>query len=462
MQNVEIIDLPYQSSAEDLFASIRHLPDAIWLDSGRPAYSNSQFDIITASPSVVLETRGKETQIITATSTTISNENPFNLCEQLFSSLKRTVSHYDDYPFIGGMAGYFGYDLGQPVRDQPPKLDSLPDMRIGRYQWALVLDHFSKKSWLFFNTDCLSSLKKEVIKCINSKSQNIDKKVKTVYRNFIATTKKDCYLSAVAKAKNYILAGDCYQVNYAQHFSAEFKADNWDLYKELRRSLPAPYSCYYQLGNSKQAILSFSPERFIKLDGNKVETKPIKGTIRRGVTKQDDILQIKKLINSKKDKAENLMIVDLLRNDLGKSCIPGSIQTPKLFELESFENVHHLVSTVTGVIRKNETPVSLLRHCFPGGSITGAPKKRAMEIINEIEACKRSVYCGSIGYISITGKMDTNIAIRTLISDGENLHCWGGGGIVADSNATDEYQETFDKISLLIKSNTTQEIDSQP
>ena len=156
------------------------------------------------------------------------------------------------------------------------------------------------------------------------------------------------------------------------------------------------------------------------------------------------------------------MIVDLLRNDLGKSCIPGSIQTPKLFELESFENVHHLVSTVTGVIRKNETPVSLLRHCFPGGSITGAPKKRAMEIINEIEACKRSVYCGSIGYISITGKMDTNIAIRTLISDGENLHCWGGGGIVADSNATDEYQETFDKISLLIKSNTTQEIDSQP
>ena len=462
MQNVEIIDLPYQSSAEDLFASIRHLPDAIWLDSGRPAYSNSQFDIITASPSVVLETRGKETQIITATSTTISNENPFNLCEQLFSSLKKTVPHYDDYPFIGGMAGYFGYDLGQPVRDQPPKLDSLPDMRIGRYQWALVLDHFSKKSWLFFNTDCLSSLKKEVINCINSKSQNIDKKVKTVYRNFIATTKKDCYLSAVAKAKNYILAGDCYQVNYAQHFSAEFKADNWDLYKELRRSLPAPYSCYYQLGNSKQAILSFSPERFIKLDGNKVETKPIKGTIRRGVTKQDDILQIKKLINSKKDKAENLMIVDLLRNDLGKSCIPGSIQTPKLFELESFENVHHLVSTVTGVIRKNETPVSLLRHCFPGGSITGAPKKRAMEIINEIEACKRSVYCGSIGYISITGKMDTNIAIRTLISDGENLHCWGGGGIVADSNATDEYQETFDKISLLIKSNTTQEIDSQP
>ena len=142
MQNVEIIDLPYQSSAEDLFASIRHLPDAIWLDSGRPAYSNSQFDIITASPSVVLETRGKETQIITATSTTISNENPFNLCEQLFSSLKKTVPHYDDYPFIGGMAGYFGYDLGQPVRDQPPKLDSLPDMRIGRYQWALVLDHF--------------------------------------------------------------------------------------------------------------------------------------------------------------------------------------------------------------------------------------------------------------------------------------------------------------------------------
>ena len=462
MQNVEIINLPYQQSAEDLFASIRHLPDAIWLDAGRPAYSSSQFDIITASPSVVLETRGKETQIITTQSTTISSENPFDLCEQLFLSLKKTGLHYDDYPFIGGLAGYFGYDLGQPMRDQPPKLDSLPDMRIGHYQWALVLDHFSKKSWLFFNADCLSSLRKEVIKCINNKSQDICKKEKNIYRNFISTTKKDCYMSAIAKVKNYILAGDCYQVNYAQHFSAEFKADNWELYKELRRSLPAPYSCYYQLGDSKQAILSFSPERFIKLDGNKVETKPIKGTIRRGVTEKDDILQITKLINSKKDKAENLMIVDLLRNDLGKSCIPGSIQTPRLFEIESFENVHHLVSTITGLIRKNETPISLLRRCFPGGSITGAPKKRAMEIIDELESCKRSVYCGSIGYISITGKMDTSIAIRTLISDGERLHCWGGGGIVADSNAADEYQEIFDKISLLIKSNTIQETNNRP
>ena len=146
------------------------------------------------------------------------------------------------------------------------------------------------------------------------------------------------------------------------------------------------------------------------------------------------------------------MIVDLLRNDLGKNCKLGSIKARKLFELQSFENVHHLVSTITGVLRKDKTPISLLRDCFPGGSITGAPKKRAMELINELESCKRSVYCGSIGYISANGRMDTNIAIRTILSDGDNMHCWGGGGIVADSNAEDEYQEILDKVGLLIKS----------
>ena len=238
--------------------------------------------------------------------------------------------------------------------------------------------------------------------------------------------------------------------------------DSWKLYKELRKNLPAPYSCYYQLGNTKQAILSFSPERFIKLHGDKVETKPIKGTARRGNDNKSDILQAKGLINSEKNKAENLMIVDLLRNDLGKSCIPGTIKTPKLFELQSFKNVHHLVSTVTGTIRKDQTALSLLRGCFPGGSITGAPKKRAMEIIDELEPCQRSVYCGTIGYISTAGRMDTNIAIRTLVIDGDNIHCWGGGGIVADSNAEDEYQEIFDKIEPLITSNSKQKKAEQP
>jgi len=461
MQKVEIIDLPYQQNPESLFASVRHLPDALWLDSGYPASSSSQFDIITAHPSITLETIGCVTTTVSLEGTKTSTEEPFSLCEQLFSS-KKTDSTYNDYPFAGGIAGYFGYDLGRKDNSALPKLDSLPDMRIGYYQWAIILDHFSKKSTILFNYDCPLGLKKEVLKCIHNRTQNTVKKEENYNIDLFKTTQKKHYLSSVAKVKDYILAGDCYQVNYAQHFSAKLKVDSWKLYKELRKNLPAPYSCYYQLGNTKQAILSFSPERFIKLHGDKVETKPIKGTARRGNDNKSDILQAKGLINSEKNKAENLMIVDLLRNDLGKSCIPGTIKTPKLFELQSFKNVHHLVSTVTGTIRKDQTALSLLRGCFPGGSITGAPKKRAMEIIDELEPCQRSVYCGTIGYISTAGRMDTNIAIRTLVIDGDNIHCWGGGGIVADSNAEDEYQEIFDKIEPLITSNSKQKKAEQP
>ena len=202
-------------------------------------------------------------------------------------------------------------------------------------------------------------------------------------------------------------------------------------------------------------MLSLSPERFIKADiGNNqitVETKPIKGTVLRGSTVEQDQNNAIKLLNSTKDRAENLMIVDLLRNDLGKNCEPGSIRVPELFSLESFPNVHHLVSTVTGVLRSDRSVIDLLRDSFPGGSITGAPKKRAMEIIEQLEPVKRSLYCGSIGYISASNNMDTNIAIRTLIADGDSLHCWGGGGIVADSDADKEFEDSMNKIRLLLQ-----------
>lgn len=264
---------------------------------------------------------------------------------------------------------------------------------------------------------------------------------------------REAYLDAVSHIKAYIGQGDCYQVNLARHFSAKYQGDSWHLYRILRRILPSPHSCYYQFGERNQAVLSFSPERFLKLSAGQVETKPIKGTARRGRTVEEDQQNAIELMNSTKNRAENLMIVDLLRNDLGKTCQPGSIRVPKLFALESFPNVHHLVSTVTGKLRDGESPLSLLRGCFPGGSITGAPKKRAMEIIETLETCRRSVYCGSIGYISSTGRMDTNIAIRTILADGDRLHCWGGGGIVADSNAESEFQEILDKIRVLIEPN---------
>ena len=252
-------------------------------------------------------------------------------------------------------------------------------------------------------------------------------------------------LFAISKA---IGSGDCYQTNFTQHFSAQFSGDLWPAYIALRQALGSPYSVFWQWRD--QGLLCLSPERFIKLTDNQAETKPIKGTIKRGETPEDDQQAAQALVASAKDRAENLMIVDRLRNDLGRNCQPGSIRVPKLFELESFPNVHHLVSTVTGVLADSSTPLDLLRDSFPGGSITGAPKKRAMEIIEQLEPVRRSVYCGSIGYISANQNMDTNIAIRTLIADGETLHCWGGGGIVADSEESQEYQESIDKIRALL------------
>lgn len=454
MSQVEIIDYPYRSNAEPLFAAIRHMPDAIWLDSGKPRSLYGRFDIITAQPSQILNTVGNTTQIIDAHGVSISQEDPFTLCEQLLASQGTVDSRFNHYPFVGGLAGYFGYDLGRQINSQAKallKLDTLPDMRVGNYGWALVLNHSAQKAWLFFRDNCPQPLRNEVRQCLKQIPDVSQHEQKHQLQQFAGSIHKDDYLEGIASIKRYIEAGDCYQVNLAQHFSAAFDGDNWELYRHLRRVLPSPYSCFYQWGDQGEAILSLSPERFLKLSMGQVETKPIKGTIRRGATLEDDQQNAITLMNSQKDRAENLMIVDLLRNDLGKTCEPGSIRVPKLFALESFPNVHHLVSTVTGTLKKGESPLTLLKGCFPGGSITGAPKKRAMEIIEELESCRRSVYCGSMGYISITGRMDTNIAIRTLIADGSHLHCWGGGGIVADSNAESEYQESLDKIRTLIQ-----------
>jgi len=201
---------------------------------------------------------------------------------------------------------------------------------------------------------------------------------------------------------------------------------------------------------SEGAILSHSPERFLKIEGRLVETRPIKGTIPRGSTPEQDRINAEQLSISSKDRAENLMIVDLLRNDLSKSCELGSVTAPNLFEIESYANVHHLVSQVSGHLRPDCTPAQLLKGCFPGGSITGAPKFRAMEIIDELERTDRSVYCGAIGYISSNGRMDSSIAIRTVVCDRENIYCWGGGGVVADSTPAGEYQESLDKIQVLL------------
>ena len=451
MHSITLQDIPYRPDSETLFAVLRDLPDAIWLDSGKPRSLQGRFDIISASPDALIETRGELSTLTDSEGSHTSTEDPFTLVQQLLAPMIDIDPGLSVHPFVGGVMGYFGYDLGRRLVDIPDRTKTvadLPDMRVGRYLWSLVINHSTQQSQLLFHELCPSALMQDVIQRLSNLDRKTSESKFCLTGPFKPTLSPDQYSQSIASIKDYIASGDCYQTNFTQHFSADYRGDLWLAYLALREAAPSPYSAFWQWQD--RALLSISPERFLKCSLGNVETKPIKGTLLRGKTVEEDQDNAVKLLNSDKDRAENLMIVDLLRNDLGKNCEPGSIRVPKLFALESFPNVHHLVSTVTGVLAEGSGPIDLLRGCFPGGSITGAPKKRAMEIIEELEPVKRSVYCGSIGYISATGRMDTNIAIRTVVADGTTLHCWGGGGIVADSQADSEYQESINKIQLLM------------
>lgn len=458
-----IVDFPYREDGEALFEAIGDLPDPVWLDSGKPRSLQGRFDIISAAPLAGLQSNKSEIPLSATFTTLAPGDHPFQEAEQLIREIGAVAHDSTNLPFNGGLIGYFSYPLGERLilnknsgpRQPPQRQITVPDMRLGFYAWALILNHQTRKAWLVFHPACGKTLRQDVICRFNSvpePGQQQDNRDPgsdfSLLAPFTASITGDDYRHKLQRIRAYIEAGDCYQVNFTQHFSTAYEGDPWQAYRRLRRALPSPFSAYLSWDN--QALLSLSPERFIKLSGRQAETRPIKGTSARGSTMAQDRERAVALMNSAKDRAENLMIVDLLRNDLGKSCVPGSIRVPGLFQLQSFANVHHLVSTVTGTLAGDKSALDLLAACFPGGSITGAPKKRAMEIIRELEPVERSVYCGSIGYISACGHMDSNIAIRIMVADGKQLHCWGGGGIVADSNADSEYRESLTKIQLLM------------
>ena len=257
------------------------------------------------------------------------------------------------------------------------------------------------------------------------------------------------YLDEVAKVREYIFAGDIFQANLSQRFEAPCAEPPWPFYRRLRAHNPAPFAAFMELPGA--AIVSASPERFLHVDpSGHVETRPIKGTRARGFGPEHDAALGQALTESAKDRAENLMIVDLMRNDLSRVCTPGSVRVSELFSLERYATVHHLVSTVVGDLSPGTDALDALRQAFPGGSITGAPKLRAMEIIAECEPSRRGVYCGSIGYWSVTGALDTNIAIRTAVMRDGRIYFSAGGGIVADSDPEQEYRETLDKARATI------------
>ncbi|SHL86433.1 aminodeoxychorismate synthase component I [Phytopseudomonas punonensis] len=435
--------LPYQADPAVYFQSVRQAPGAVLLDAGRPAASRGRYDLLSAWPLVELAPLPEE-----------AGAAFFGrLRDQLASLGRAELPAGNDLPFAGGLLGYLAYDFGRRIEALPEQARDdlgLGDAVFGLYAWALISDHQAQTSQLVFHPSLPGGEQARLLALFKCPPAEASQPLPfALLERFHGDIEKDQYKAAIARIQAYIGAGDCYQVNYAQRFQARYQGDPWQAYVALRAACPTPFSGYLTLPGGG-AVLSLSPERFIRVSQGQVETRPIKGTQPRGRDEREDAHNAQVLLASTKDRAENLMIVDLLRNDLGRTCRTGSVRVPELFALESYPNVHHLVSAVTGELAAGKDALDLLLGAFPGGSITGAPKIRAMQIIDELEPTRRGLYCGSLLYLDVRGEMDSSIAIRSLLAKDGTISCWGGGGIVADSVWQAEYQESITKVRVLL------------
>lgn len=435
---IYIEELPYRQDSCDWLEHLRGLPELLFLDSCFPHSRQGRFDILLADPIERLHFNCSE-------STGYEDIIKYFLdIERALTAIKRGPE--DTIPFCGGLAGYIDYELGLPLQYLP----AMPGAgaRVNLYDWALVQDHLLGRC-LFVNLPGMPSGRRNSLLDRLREPVTPEATRFALERRFDTGMDRSAYGEAFRTVLQYIHAGDCYQVNLARQFSAAFRGDPWSAYRALRPVAAAPFSAFMDDGDRQ--LLCLSPERFLRVSGQHVETRPIKGTRPRQGDPAADAMAAEELAKSEKDRAENLMIVDLLRNDIGRNCRPGSIQVDGLFELESYPSVHHLVSTISGELSESSSALRLLRDCFPGGSITGAPKRRAMEIIAELEPCSRRAYCGTVFYASADGRMDSNIAIRSMLCEDGSIHCWGGGGLVADSGCEAEYRETWDKVGRFIE-----------
>ncbi|MFD3247350.1 aminodeoxychorismate synthase component 1 [Rahnella aquatilis] len=446
-QPVVFHSLPYQPDAvTERFAPLSALPWAMLLHSGSAQHQHNRFDILVADPLITLTTRGARTQIEHNGMNETREEDPFALLEEQLAVAGLEAESSADFPFLGGALGLFGYDLGRRIEALPETAErdiNLPDMAVGIYDWALIADHHLQRLTLICHGDVSERLR--------WLAQYLPVPAPAPFRlhaPWQANMSREEYGEKFRQIQEYIHSGDCYQINLAQRFSTHYSGDEWQAFLRLNQANRAPFSAFLRL--PENAVLCLSPERFIWLKDGVIQTRPIKGTLPRCEDPAEDAQQATRLAASEKDRAENLMIVDLLRNDIGRVATPGSVRVPELFVVEPFPAVHHLVSTITARLPETCHASALLRACFPGGSITGAPKVRAMEIIEELEPQRRNGYCGSIAYLSCCGTMDSNITIRTLLTAQGKIYCWAGGGIVADSQEQAEYQETFDKIARIL------------
>lgn len=440
----------YQSIPYNCDLFIKNLGQLNWSQMLQSAPgSGDRYSLYVADPIATLQTFEQTTIIEHQGQLESSNDDPFSLCHQWRIKLLGEETQCE-LPFCGGIIGLFGYDLGRRI-ETIPKLEKAPlecpDMSVGIYDWALIEDHDSQQTWLVVNHHDAHTYWKSRYNWLQEQTESEIGSFQLTGQ-WKTNLNFSSYQQRFNQIQAFIKSGDCYQINLTQQFSSPFQGDTRSAYLKLLEANGAPFSAYLKFPQS--SVISISPERFIALKDQQIETKPIKGTRPRGKTAQEDQQLATELQCSTKDKAENVMIVDLLRNDIGRVSQAGSVRVPQLFAIESFNAVHHLVSTVTGTLSNLLCAEDLLRACFPGGSITGAPKVRAMEIIETIEPHRRNAYCGAIGYISQNKRMDTNITIRTLLAEQQKLYTWAGGGIVADSNVDEEYQECLDKLGRIL------------
>ncbi len=446
-----------------VFNAVKHREGSFFLDSSMDVYGLGRFSFIGFDPFLILKKKDKK---------------PFQDLRNALNKFK--VNGFDQVsPLPAGAVGFFGYDLGLLMEKVPLKATDdllLPDSLIGFYDVVITIDHWQKKLHIFSSglpekNSILAKRRavlrlKETIRILSEIEMDGGKYDNTLPVIIAETTpcygslgitsnfSKQQYLQIVQKALRHIAAGDIYQVNLSQRFALELprsflnsKDREFAMFKLLRNISPSSFGAFFNCEDF--TIISSSPERFLQVRERNVITRPMKGTRARGSSSLEDKINKKQLLNSKKDSAELLMIVDLLRNDLGRVCEYGSVKVKEMRKLETYNTVFQTTSTVEGLLHKDKDRVDLLKACFPGGSITGCPKIRSMQIIEELEPTRRSVYTGSLGYLSFSGNMDLNILIRTLLAKDDKVYFQVGGGIVADSKPDKEYQETLIKAKAL-------------
>ena len=461
-------------------ARFQDLPFLTFLDSATDPEHLGRHSFLAADPATAVRSKGQLTQQLVDGRWIRVAPDPLTHVGALLAP------HAGDPvtglpPFQGGVAGYVGYDWGMMLERVPrTRYDdlSVPDVLLGLYDWVIAWDHAERRAWVIStgipergtareqraarrlafvkerlavrpDVGGLPSRQKDAVASGAPRRPAAPSYPVSDFPGVRSNFTREGYLDAVGRVIEYVCAGDIFQANLSQRLEAPLVGTPLDLYRRLRQRNAAPFSAYLDFGDL--VVASSSPERFLRVQpGGRVETRPIKGTRPRGLSPEHDAALARALVESEKDRAENVIIVDLLRNDLSRVCRAGTVRVPELFALEHYATVHHLVSTVVGELAPEHPPADLLRAAFPGGSITGAPKVRAMQIIAELEPTQRAVYCGSIGYLSLTGALDTSIVIRTCLVLGRQVYAQVGGGIVADSDPESEYRETLDKARGLV------------